>query len=118
VRATYKVGQTVNVDVLVVSNHMGRFKVQVCDLNTKPGSSGRCRDLTLKEPGFNASTAGNATRSWWLPGLTQQWEGGNWGGEGPSYGGLRGEATGTGKTAVAEARHGAALRRVKSWVTG
>ncbi|GBF92562.1 hypothetical protein Rsub_05176 [Raphidocelis subcapitata] len=85
VRAAYSAGQTLTADVLVVSNHMGRFKMQVCDVGDKQGKGGRCRDLTLKSPG-DASTGGNATRHWWMPALTQQWEGGNWGGEGPSYG--------------------------------
>jgi hypothetical protein len=78
VQATYRPGQTINVDALVAINHLGAFKMAVCPL--KPGKDGdACVPLLLKAPGHDR------TVSWFLPGV-KKWEGGNYGGEPPRYG--------------------------------
>lgn len=33
--STYRPGQTINVDVVVAVNHLGRFDMTICDLNAK-----------------------------------------------------------------------------------
>jgi len=78
VTATYVPGQVINIDTVIAVNHMGKFEVEICPLDAKPGQ-GKCQPLTLKAPGHSNS------KSWWLPGIPK-WEGGNYGGEGPRYG--------------------------------
>ncbi|GBF92563.1 hypothetical protein Rsub_05177 [Raphidocelis subcapitata] len=81
VRAAYRAGQTVNVDVALMSNHAGRFAVQVCDLmaGRQAQAQGRCYDLRL-------AASPNPTRFFFLPNVRGGWGGGNWGGDEPSYG--------------------------------
>lgn len=82
VQVTYPTGGVVNVDVMVTTNHMGRFSIQVCPLDAKPGQ-GKCKNLYLKAPGHTN------TKSWYFPGI-DHWGGGNSGLDGPRYGELRG----------------------------
>jgi hypothetical protein len=76
--ATYAAGQAINLDVVVAINHLGKFGVEICPIDAKPGE-GKCRALTLKTP------ATNWTTSWYLPHI-RSWTGGNAGYEGPRYG--------------------------------
>lgn len=86
IQNTYRSGQTINIDVVVTTNHMGRFSVQICPLEAKRGE-GKCKNLYLRVAGHKG------IKSWYLPGI-KGWTGGNWGGNGPKYGGCRGRAEG------------------------
>jgi hypothetical protein len=44
VKAVYQVGQTIDVDVAVTVNHLGRFSMFLCPLDAKSGDR-RCKRL-------------------------------------------------------------------------
>lgn len=42
IQTTYVSGQTINVDIVVAVNHLGRMSLQICQLDAKPGA-GKCK---------------------------------------------------------------------------
>ena len=83
VAARYVSGSVIELDALIATNHLGRFDVRVCPLDTKGDQADKkCKYLTRAD-GKGADD--NGKKFWFLP-FVKKWGGGNYGGDPPAYG--------------------------------